>query len=55
MSVTKAIKRASAKIAKHDTSLGDHLARTIKTGTFCSYTPGLPETPRWVEQGMGSE
>ncbi len=55
VSVAKAIKRASAKVAKHDTSLGDHLARTIKTGTFCSYTPGLPDTPRWVEQGVGSE
>ncbi len=47
VSVTKAIKRAGAKIAKHDSRLGDHLALTIRTGTFCSYTPGLPATRTW--------
>jgi hypothetical protein len=47
VSVTKAIKRAGAKIAKHDACLGDHLALTIRTGTFCSYTPGLPGTQTW--------
>jgi hypothetical protein len=53
VSVTKAIKRARAEIAKHNPSLGVHFARTIRTGTFCSYTPGLPELPIWVEQGVG--
>jgi hypothetical protein len=47
VSVTKAIKRTGAKIAKHDARLGDHLALTIRTGTFCSYRPGLPGTRTW--------
>ncbi len=47
VSVTKAIKRASAKIAKHDPRLGNHLELTIRTGIFCSYTPGPPGTRTW--------
>jgi hypothetical protein len=47
VSATKAIKRATAKIAKYDSRLGDHLALTIRTGIFCSYTPGLPGTRTW--------
>ena len=40
ISVTKAIRRATAKVAKHDSLLGEHLAVAIRTGTFCSYRPG---------------
>jgi tetratricopeptide (TPR) repeat protein len=47
VSVTKAIRRAGAKVAAYDPRLGDHLSLTIRTGTFCSYTPGLPGTPTW--------
>src|SRR5207244_1553179 len=46
VSVTKAIKRAVAKIAAHDERLGRHLALTIRTGTFCTYAPGLAGTER---------
>jgi hypothetical protein len=37
--VTKAIKSMIAKIAEHNRVLGQHLAATVKTGTFCSYMP----------------
>jgi non-specific serine/threonine protein kinase len=47
ISATKAIKRASTKIAAHDTRLGDHLRATIRTGAFCSYAPGLGEAHTW--------
>jgi tetratricopeptide (TPR) repeat protein len=43
VSVTKAIKRATGKIAAHDERLGRHLALTLRTGTFCVYAPGLAD------------
>lgn len=39
VNVTRALKTAIEKIGKSHPALGQHLARTIKTGTFCSYTP----------------
>ena len=46
-SVTKAIKTAIRKIRDADSSLGHHLATTIRTGTFCSYTPDPAAPPSW--------
>jgi hypothetical protein len=39
VSVTRAIRSALARIQEHSPALGDHLERTIRTGTYCSYTP----------------
>lgn len=44
VSVTRAIRSALARIREHSPALGDHLQRTIHTGTFCSYTPD-PRAP----------
>jgi tetratricopeptide (TPR) repeat protein len=44
VSVTRAIRSALARIGEHSSALGDHLERTIRTGTFCSYTPD-PRAP----------
>jgi tetratricopeptide (TPR) repeat protein len=44
VSVTRAIRSALARIAEHSSALADHLERTIRTGTFCSYTPD-PRAP----------
>ncbi|MGI8407149.1 MAG: hypothetical protein ACR2L3_01375, partial [Actinomycetota bacterium] len=44
VSVTKTIKDALRKISESDPMLGSHLVSTIKTGTYCSYTPD-PRTP----------
>jgi hypothetical protein len=44
VSVTRAIRSALARVAEHSSALGDHLERTIRTGTFCSYRPD-PRTP----------
>jgi hypothetical protein len=38
-SVTKAIKGAVSRIAASNDALGRHLETTLKTGTFCSYSP----------------
>jgi hypothetical protein len=44
VSVTRAIRSALARIDEHSSALGDHLERTIRTGTYCSYAPD-PRAP----------
>jgi tetratricopeptide (TPR) repeat protein len=43
-SVTRAIRQAMARIGLHHPELGQHLARTIRTGTYCAYLPD-PRAP----------
>ena len=44
VNVTKAIRSALARIRRESPALGQHLDRTIRTGTFCSYVPD-PRVP----------
>jgi hypothetical protein len=44
--VTRAIRQAIARIAEHHPRLGEHLSRTIRTGTYCAYDPD-PPAPGW--------
>ena len=44
VSVTRAIRAAMGRITDQSESLGKHLHATIRTGTFCSYTPD-PRAP----------
>ncbi len=44
VSVTRAIRSALARIREQNVALADHLDATIRTGTFCSYTPD-PRAP----------
>jgi tetratricopeptide (TPR) repeat protein len=39
LNVTRAIKSVVKRVARGNPNLGHYLATTIKTGTFCSYTP----------------
>lgn len=39
VSLTHAVKDALRAIAEHDAALGQYLTATVKTGTFCSYSP----------------
>ena len=39
VNVQRRLKDALDRIAAADPALGKHLARSIKTGTFCSYEP----------------
>ena len=39
VNITRAIKIALRKLTEHHPALGQHLATTIKTGVYCSYTP----------------
>ena len=42
--VTRAIRQGLGRIREHNPSLGEHLDRTIRTGTYCAYMPdtGVP-------------
>jgi hypothetical protein len=44
LSVTRAIRSVLRKVEKASPELGQHFSATIKTGTFCSYTPD-PRVP----------
>ena len=47
ISVTKAIRSAMDRIRKHSKPLADHLASTIRTGSFCSYMPDPRVSISW--------
>jgi tetratricopeptide (TPR) repeat protein len=45
--VTRAVRQAIARIRDHHPQLGEHLTRSIRTGTYCAYSPD-PRLPiRW--------
>ncbi len=44
LNVTRSIRAAMANLARENPSLGRHLAATIRTGRYCSYTPD-PHAP----------
>jgi hypothetical protein len=44
LNVTRAIRAAIANLARADPALGRHLAATVRTGRYCSYTPD-PRAP----------
>jgi tetratricopeptide (TPR) repeat protein len=46
-SVTRAVRQAMARIREHHRLLGDHLDRTIRTGTYCAYLPDPRAPARW--------
>jgi len=47
VSVTRAIRHAMNRIRQHNPALGDHLDRTIRTGTYCVYLPDTRITASW--------
>ncbi|MEX2554934.1 MAG: AAA family ATPase [Actinomycetota bacterium] len=47
VNVTRAIKAAVARLAEQSPPLGAHLDATLRTGTFCSYTPDPRSSPAW--------
>jgi hypothetical protein len=46
LNVTRAIRAAMDNLARANPSLGRHLAVTIRTGRYCSYTPRPPRPDR---------
>ena len=48
LSVTRAIRSAMNRLRDLDPALGAHLDATIRTGTYCVYTPDPRAPVRWV-------
>jgi hypothetical protein len=46
-SVTKAIRETLARIELQDPALGAHLARSVRTGLYCTYDPDPAAAPCW--------
>ncbi|HEX5051817.1 MAG TPA: hypothetical protein VFZ65_08605 [Planctomycetota bacterium] len=46
-SVTKAIRTAMRRISELDATLGDHLERSVRTGTSCTFDPGPDAMVAW--------
>ena len=44
VSVTRAVRQAMTRIREHNSPLGEHLDRAIRTGTYCAYLPD-PRVP----------
>jgi hypothetical protein len=47
-SVTKAIREATRRIAEEDGEIGEHLHRSVRTGTYCSYDPDPVNPIAWT-------
>jgi tetratricopeptide (TPR) repeat protein len=43
-SVTRAIRQSMTRLERHHPRLGEHLSRTVRTGTYCGYFPD-PRAP----------
>jgi hypothetical protein len=50
VNVTKLIKATIRKINSNNRQLGLHLANSVRTGTFCSYTPESHSSPAWQDR-----
>ena len=46
--VTRAVRQAIARIGEHHPQLGEHLSRTIRTGTYCAYLPDPRAPVGWI-------
>jgi tetratricopeptide (TPR) repeat protein len=45
--VTRAVRQAMTRITEHHPQLGQHLSRTIRTGTYCAYVPDPRAPAHW--------
>src|SRR5215210_6524035 len=46
--VTRAIRQGIARIGEHHPQLGEHLNRTVRTGTYCAYAPDPAARAAWT-------
>ena len=47
-SVTRSLRYALARLAEQDRALGEHLSRTVRTGSYCCYLPDPVAPIRWT-------
>lgn len=50
VNVTRAIRKCVRRISELDPALGDHLERSLRTGSFCVYEPAASEALEWRVQ-----
>jgi tetratricopeptide (TPR) repeat protein len=48
VSVTRAVRHGIVRVAQHHPALGEHLDRTIRTGTYCAYVPDPRAPAAWT-------
>jgi tetratricopeptide (TPR) repeat protein len=48
--VTRAIRQAMVRIQQHNPELGQHLQRTVRTGTYCVYLPDTRVPAGWKDR-----
>ena len=46
--VTRAVRKAIARIGEHDPQLGEHLNHAVRTGTYCAYLPDPSAPTAWT-------
>ena len=46
--VTRAVRQAMTRLGEHHPRLGEHLARTVRTGTYCGYFPDPRAPAGWT-------
>jgi tetratricopeptide (TPR) repeat protein len=46
--VTRAVRHGIARIGEHHPQLGEHLNRTVRTGTYCAYIPEPGARAAWT-------
>jgi hypothetical protein len=46
--VTRAVRQSMVRLEKHHRRLGDHLSRTVRTGTYCGYFPDPRAPADWT-------
>jgi tetratricopeptide (TPR) repeat protein len=46
--VTRAVRYGIARIGEQHAELGEHLGRTVRTGTYCAYVPGPGARSSWT-------
>jgi hypothetical protein len=52
VAVTKAVRATLKRVGEIDPALGEELATTIRTGTFCCYEPDRHRPVAWeVDRG----
>jgi tetratricopeptide (TPR) repeat protein len=48
VAVTRAVRQSMSRISEHHPKLGEHLDRTIRTGTYCAYVPDPRAPAGWT-------
>jgi hypothetical protein len=54
VNVTRALRKTVERIAELDVDLGEHLRRSVRTGSFCAYEPAPGEALAWETESAAA-